>query len=56
MLTGFTGITCCRFSDLHEDAEKRLGRPVWTHEFASESFADQVKELYREDFMKLVGA
>lgn len=56
ILTGFTGITCCNFGDLQADVEKRLGRPVWTHEFGDESFADKVKELYREDFMSLLPA
>lgn len=56
VLSGFTGITCCNFSDLHEDAEKRLGHPVWTHQFGNKEFADKVKELYRKDFMFLVGA
>lgn len=56
VLTGYTGRLCCRFSDFHEDVEKRLGRPVYTHEFADKSIGKTLKELYRVDFMKLVGA
>jgi len=35
IITGFTGITACNFGDFHEDVEKRLGRPIWTHQFAN---------------------
>lgn len=51
VITGFTGIMCTpSFSIFHEDAEKRLGRPVFTHEFA----ALDLKDYYREDFLALV--
>lgn len=51
VISGFTGIVACNFSLLHEDVEKRLGRPFLTHEFATER--ETVRELYREDFLKL---
>lgn len=52
VITGFTGVLCCEFSDFHADVEKRMGTPVWTHEFASNR--DAVKELYRTDFMAML--
>lgn len=54
ILTGFTGITCGNFSDFHEDVEKRLGHPVFTHQFGSEVFAEKLRKLYREDFMAMM--
>ena len=54
VLTGFTGVTCCSFGDFHGDVERRLGRPVFTHEFGNESFSEQLKELYRDDFMEIL--
>ena len=54
ILTGFTGILCGSFSAFHEDVEKRLGRPVWTHEFANEELTAQVKEAYKKDFIAIV--
>lgn len=54
VLSGFTGVTCCSFENLHEEVEKRLGRPVWTHEFADEAFAKQVRELFHEDFLAML--
>jgi hypothetical protein len=54
ILTGFTGFLCCKFSDFHGDVEKRIGRGVYTHEFASKELKKEVQELYREDFMAIV--
>ena len=49
ILSGFTGIMHGSFGDLHGDVEKRLGRPVFTHEFASLN----LKDLYRDDFLAM---
>jgi hypothetical protein len=54
VITGFTGITACRFSDFHEDVERRMGRPVWTHEFSNPEFEEKIKELYKNDFLSLL--
>lgn len=53
IVSGYTGFLICQFSDLQNDVEKRMGRPVWTHEFGDESFTEQVEDLYREDFIAL---
>lgn len=54
ILTGFTGIAMVQnTSDFHEDVERRLGRPVFTHEFAD--WHGEIKEAYRADFEKLIG-
>ena len=52
-ISGYTEILICDFADLQEDVEKRLGRPVWTHEFADGEFWSEVKALYRDDFINL---
>lgn len=55
VITGFTGIMICKsFSDFHEDVEKRLGRPVFTHEFANKKLREKIKELYKSDFIEMV--
>lgn len=54
ILTGFTGKLFCRFSDFHADVERRLGRSVWTHEFADEEFARRMRDLYRDDLMSIL--
>jgi len=53
ILSGFTGVLCINsFSALHADVEKRLGRPVYTHEFPS--IENEIREAYRIDFMKII--
>ena len=53
ILTGFTGIPMVdEFAIFHEDVEKRLNRPVLTHEIPT--LADEIKQLYSDDFKKLV--
>lgn len=54
VITGYTGITACAFHDFHEDVERRLGRPVFTHEFANKQFMEKIQELYRADFLEMV--
>lgn len=55
ILTGFTGrMLCENFSDFHADVEQRLGRPVWTHQFANEETRMEIEDAYREDFLKLL--
>lgn len=53
IISGYSGILICRFSDLHEDVEKRVGRPVWTHEMGDAQFMENLQTLYREDFIAL---
>jgi hypothetical protein len=49
IVSGYTGFLICQFPDLHADIERRLGRPVFTHELAYM----QLSELYKTDFIKL---
>lgn len=53
VLSGFTGLLHGSFSDFHEDVEKRMGRPVFTHELGDKDIAARVKELYRDDFIAM---
>lgn len=54
IITGFTGITAVApFGLFHEDVEKRLGRPVWTHELASKEVWEEIKAAYKDDFMNM---
>lgn len=52
-IMGFTGVVTLRFDIFHEDVEKRLGHPVWTHEFASKEMEDKIKTLYRDEFLAM---
>lgn len=53
IISGYTGYLCSNFKHFHEDVEKRLGHPVFTHEFGSEDFTMKLQRLYRDDFMKI---
>lgn len=53
IITGYTGFTACNFGDFQEDVEKRLGRPVFTHEFARAALRDELKEVYKADFIAM---
>lgn len=54
IIGAYTGITASSFSVVHEYAERKLGRPIWTHQFASKNLAEELKEAAREDFLAIV--
>lgn len=51
VLTAVTGCLCCSFSAYHEAVEKRLGRPVWTHQFPG--LRTEIKEAFMPDFLAI---
>ncbi len=53
IIGAFTGIACGPFSDLHGYAERVLGRPIWTHQFANKALMAELKEAARDDFIAL---
>lgn len=53
IVMGFTGVTTVGFGEFHQDVEKRIGHPVFTHQFGNDEFSEKVKELYREDFASM---
>ena len=53
VLGAYTGITCGPFADVHRYAEEKLGRPIFTHEFASVGMADRLRVASKSDFLRL---
>lgn len=53
VIMGYTGITTCVFKLFHEDVENRLGRSIYTHEFAQEALWEEIKQVYRNDFVDM---
>jgi hypothetical protein len=51
IIMGYTGIKTCAFNLLHEDVERRIRRPVFTHEFPM--LKDEIKNLYKDDFLDI---
>ncbi len=54
VLSAYTGILMCDMSEVHQYIEKLLGRPVWTHELASEALWEQIKGKVKPDFLKII--
>lgn len=53
IVSAYTGYLMCDFADMHEYIEQKLGRPVWTHEFASETIQKEIHEKVKPDFIEL---
>lgn len=53
VISGYTGLLACSFDEFHKDVEERLGRPVWTHELGRQALWDELKEIYKSDFLAL---
>lgn len=51
-----SGKLFCPISEFHDEAERLLGRPVLTHEFADRETWDALRELAEEELAELVGA
>lgn len=51
--TGITMLTGDKFDIFHHYIQEKLGRPIWTHEFAFKEIWEQIKEATKEDFKKL---
>lgn len=52
LFTGF--LIAPTFSWVHEYAEELLGRPVFTHEFASKALSEELKKLAEPEMMKII--
>ena len=53
IVSAYTGILMCDFSDVHEYIEKILRRPVWTHELADKKIQDEIKAASKSDFLTI---
>jgi hypothetical protein len=53
IMTAYTGILMIDFDEFHKFVQEKLNRPVWTHEFASDEFMTNLKEIVKEDFLKI---
>ena len=51
--TGICMLAGEKFGVFHAYIEDILGRPVYTHELATQSISDEIKEKSRDDFIKL---
>ncbi|MEN6622933.1 MAG: hypothetical protein ABFD50_15465 [Smithella sp.] len=54
VISAYTGILSCPFDKMHEAIEKKLGRPVWTHELASDKVNEEIRKAFRADFLEMI--
>lgn len=54
VISAYTGVLCCNFTDLHEYIEKVMGRPVFTHELGDELFWDDLRDKTKKDFLSMI--
>jgi hypothetical protein len=43
-----SGKALAPFGEIHKAAEKLMGRPVWTHEFADEGFWELLRNAFED--------
>lgn len=53
IITAYTGIVIGEFCYFHEYAEEIMGRPVFTHEFANEKTAAEIKAKSYNHFISI---
>lgn len=53
VIMAVTGTTTVTFDLFHKYTERLLGRPIWTHEFASESLWEQIKDAAMPEFLDI---
>lgn len=50
IISAYTGLLVCDFSDLHEYIEKTLERPVSTCELTDEQVWNEIKEALKDEY------
>ncbi len=53
VVCAYSGILCGSMAAFHQYAERKLDRPIFTHEFASDSTWAELKEASRADFLSI---
>lgn len=56
VVSAYTGFLMCDFDDLHAYIENVLGRPVFTHELASNLLTRELREKLKSEFLVLCGS
>lgn len=55
IISAYTGVLCCPFSDFQEAVEAKAGRPIWTHQFGTggDFCSEKTKDLFKGDFLSI---
>ena len=52
--TGYMLVPAGHFGEIHQIIQEALGRPVWTHEMASEKLQEQIREALRPQVQEIM--
>lgn len=53
IIGAYTGILCGKFSDMHEYIEKKMNRPVFTHEMGNKETYELIQQSVKSDFLDI---
>lgn len=53
IVSAYTGMLMCDFDDVHEYIQKKLGRPVFSHELADKDIQKEIEEKTKGDFLEI---
>lgn len=53
VVSAYTEYLMCDFNEVHKYIEKLLGRPVFTHELATDLIQKEIREKSKPDFLKI---
>ena len=55
LVSAYTGFLLTKdFPDVHKFCEDLLGRPIWTHEFASRTVQEEIQEKCRPLILAMI--
>ncbi len=55
LVSAFTGyLLTNNFADVHKYCENLIGRPIWSHEFASRAVQEEIKEKCRPLILEMI--
>ena len=55
LISAYTGFLLTQnLSDVHKFCEELLGRPIWSHEFASDSLQKEIREKCKPMIIELI--
>ncbi len=50
IVSAYTGVLMCDFDEVQEYIQKKLGRPVFTHELADKDIQKEIEEKNKRGF------
>lgn len=53
IVSAYTGVLMCDFSDMQAYIQEKLGRPVFTHELADVSMQETIVQAVKGDFLAI---